>query len=175
MQFNQVEYFVTMVHTPSPLYLHKVVARLARRRAAIGGRRPSRHHRQIGLVQHRHRVVVVVHALRLALAQAAAAEQREQIAPILSGQDRVQIRIGARVQRIKEHEQNLRFGHIDERHAGQSGQAEEGNWRPARKVREHLRENRRYIVCRQTRYCLIDHNIYFCLLDSFPKPGYQSI
>lgn len=95
--------------------------------------------RYIGVVQHRHRVVVGVHALRLALAQAAAAQQREQVAPVLSGQNRVQIRIGARVQRIEEHEQNLRFGHIDERHAGQRGQAEEGNRRPAGEVREHLR------------------------------------
>lgn len=58
---------------------------------------------------------------RLLLPQTATAQHAEEVTPILHRQNGVQIRIGARVQRIEEDEQYLRFGNIDERIAGQCG------------------------------------------------------
>lgn len=70
-------------------------------------------------------------------AHAEPAEQHEQIAAVLLREQRVQVRVGARVERIEEHQQEFRLGHVDERVTGQRGQAEKRHRRPARKVREH--------------------------------------
>jgi hypothetical protein len=56
----------------------------------------------------------------------------------LSGEDGIEIRIGARVDWIKEHKEDFRLGHVDQRIASESGEAEECNRSPAGEIRENL-------------------------------------
>lgn len=84
--------------------------------------------------RHRPRALVLV---RAAAAHAEPAKQHEQVAAVLLREQRVQVRVGARVERVEEHQQYLRLGHVDERVAGERGKPEERDRRPARKVREH--------------------------------------
>jgi len=72
-----------------------------------------------------------------AAAHAEPAEQHEQVAAVLLGEQRVQVRVGTRVERVEEHEHDLGLGHVDQRVTGQRGQPEERHRRPAREVREH--------------------------------------
>lgn len=51
--------------------------------------------------------------------------------------DGVQIRIGARVDRVEENQENFRLGHANKRITGQSRNAEKRNGRPRREVGEH--------------------------------------
>lgn len=60
-----------------------------------------------------------------------AAEQQKEITPVLLRNECIQIRIGARVERIKEHEQDLRVRDADERVSSHSRKSEERNWSPA--------------------------------------------
>lgn len=84
--------------------------------------------------RYRPRALVLV---RATATHAEPAEQHEQVAAVLLREQRVQVRVGARVERVKEHQQYLRLGHVDQRVAGQRGQAEERDRGPAREVREH--------------------------------------
>lgn len=84
--------------------------------------------------RHRARSLVLV---RAAAAHAEPAEQHEQVAAVLLREQRVQVRVGARVERVEEHQQNFGLGHVDERVTGERGQPEERDRRPAREVGEH--------------------------------------
>lgn len=75
--------------------------------------------------------------VRAPVAHAEPAEQHEQVAAVLLREQCVQVRVGARVERIEEHQQDLGVGHVDQRVTGQRGQAEERDRGPAREIREH--------------------------------------
>lgn len=64
-------------------------------------------------------------------------QQQEEIPPVLRRHDRVEIRIRARVQRVKEHQQYLGARHSDQGIPEQRGQGEERDRRPTREIREH--------------------------------------
>lgn len=64
-------------------------------------------------------------------------EQLEEIPPILTSHNRVQVRIGTRIQRVEEDEQDFGLGHIDQREPGKCSAGKECNGSPTDKIREH--------------------------------------
>jgi len=120
--------------------------------------------------RHRTRSFVLV---RATAAHAEPAEQHEQVAAVLLCEQRVQIRIGARVERVEEHQQDLGLGHVDERVTGERGQPEERYRRPAREVGEHQQGHalgHRHVGPGHRRHCLAaapDRRVHLCVARAY--------
>lgn len=88
-------------------------------------------------------------------------------------EQRVQIWVGARVEWIEEHQQNLGLGHIDERVTGERGQPEERHRRPAREVGEHQQGHalgHRHVRPGHRRHCLAaasDRRVHLCVARAY--------
>jgi hypothetical protein len=65
------------------------------------------------------------------------AEQGEEVAPVLLGQQGVEVGVGTRVERVKKHQQDLRVWNIDQGVSCNSCKTEESNRGPTGEVCEH--------------------------------------